>query len=243
MEPPSSRRSHPAFLTTRWTIIADNTSHGARGQALEWLCKVYWRPLYGHVRRKGHGHEEALDLTQGFFAALLSGEPLAGLDPSRGKFRAWLLGTLNHFLLNEYDRATALKRGGGKPVLALEQLAAADNFWEPEDPALPPDRAFDRRWALTVMEQGLTALETEYAKRGAQGQFELLKPFLTSRTDAGGYESLAEQLGTTANSVAVAVKRLRTRFRERVRQVVQETVGSEENLEEEMAYLLAALRS
>ena len=110
------------------------------------------------------------------------------------------------------------------------------------DPALPPDREFDRRWALAVMEQGLAALEHEYVKRGAAEQFALLKPFLTSRTDAGGYAQMAEQLGTSANSVAVAVKRLRDRFRERIRAVVQETVGSAEDLDEEMALLFAAIR-
>ena len=183
-----------------------------------------------------------MDLTQAFFALLLAGEPFANVDQAKGKFRSWLLAALNHFLLNEHDRASTLKRGGGKQTLAIEELAAAGNSWEPPDPSLPPDREFDRRWALAVMEQGLTALENEYVKRGALEQFAFLKPFLTTRTNAGGYDRLAEQLGTSTNSVAIAVKRLRERFRERIRSVVKETVGTAADLDEEMAHLFAALR-
>jgi RNA polymerase sigma-70 factor (ECF subfamily) len=239
----TSQNSLDAFLTTRWSLVAGGGRDGSRREALEWLCAAYWRPLYGHVRRKGHDHEAALDFTQGFFAALLAGEPFAGVERGKGRFRAWMLAALNHFLLNEHDRAAALKRGGRKATLAIEQLQAAGNQnWEPADPSLPPDREFDRRWALAVMDQALTAVEKEYAKRGAADQFALLKPFLAGRADAGNYDALAKNLGTTPNNVAAAVKRLRERFRDRVKQAVMDTVGSAEDLDSEMAHLFAALR-
>jgi RNA polymerase sigma-70 factor (ECF subfamily) len=231
------------FATTRWSMVGCGSGSANRQEALEWLCRAYWRPVYGHVRRKGNDHDAAMDLTQGFFAALLSGDPFAGVSQERGKFRAWMLAALNHFLHNQHDHASAKKRGGGSTILSVEALREAEGMnWEPADAALPPDREFDRRWALSVMEQALSSVDQDYAKRGAADQFAALKPFLTGRPAAGGYDSLAAQLGTTQNNVAVAVKRLRERFRERVRHTVRETVGSAADLEGEMAYLFAALR-
>ena len=229
------------FHTTRWSLVV-SASGGERGpEALEWLCKAYWSPLYSFIRRRGHSHEDALDLTQGFFASLLDGEPFANVDQSRGRFRAWMQGSLNHFLLNAHDKASAMKRGGGTPTLSIDEMADG-TAWEPLDPTLTPDLEFDRRWALAVMNQALAAVEEEYSRRGASDQFDVLKPFLTARPDLGGYDSVATQLGVTPNTVAVAVKRLRERFRERVRTAVMETVGSAEDLESEMAHLFAALR-
>ncbi len=237
-------RSHSqgGFHTTRWSLIFAPREAAQGREALEWLCRSYWTPVYGHVRRKGVAHDEALDLTQGFLTSLLETEPFAGLDPARGRFRAWILASLNHFLANERTRVSAAKRGGGRPTLSVEELAAAHVAWEPEDPALPPDRAFDRRWAVTVMEQALAAVEADYAKRGASTQFTALKPHLTGRADPGTYDALAAELNTTNNSVAVAVARLRERFRTAVRAIVRETVGSEEELGDEMAHLFSALR-
>lgn len=233
-----------AFHTTRWSLIAGrNSAPENRQLALDWLCRSYWKPLYRHVRGRGQTHADALDLTQGFFALLLEGEPFAGAEQSQGRFRAWLLAALNHYLSDQRDHATAKKRGGGCVTLSLDEMnAVGSQAWEPSDPALPPDQMFDRGWAMEVMDQALEALAQDYTRRGAANQFVLIKPFLTSRTDSGGYDALALQLNTTTNSVAVAVKRLRERFREQVRAVVRDTVGSEAELENEMSHLFAALR-
>jgi DNA-directed RNA polymerase specialized sigma24 family protein len=237
--PPTPQDS--GFHTTRWSLLAAGSgSPSSQREAVEWLCRDYWMPLFRHVRRQGYNHEESLDLTQGFFAALLDHEsPLATADRERGRFRSWLLAALNHYLSDARDRSRALKRGGGVTLFSLDD---PNMFWEPPDHAPPPDVEFDRHWALTVMERGMTALADEYAKRGASEQWLLLSPFLTSRSDAGSYQPLADKLGTTPQNVAVAVKRMRDRFRERIRALVRETVGSGDVLDEEMAHLLAALR-
>lgn len=232
-----------SFNTTRWSLIrASATSPGDQRAALEWLCRSYWQPLYRHARLRGCGHEEALDATQGLFARLLAGERFATLEESRGRFRAWLLGAMNHYLADQWDRARAAKRGGSTLTIPLEELAGSAVPWEPPDGALTPDREFDRNWALAVLDQAMAAVEQEYAERGAGEQFRLLCPFLAGRPDARAYQMIAEETGTSGNSVAVAVKRLRERFRLRVRGLVRETMGSEEDLESEVALLHAALR-
>jgi len=231
------------FHTTRWSLIrASGESPADRRQALEWLCRTYWQPLYRHVRMRGLGHEDALDATQGFFVRLLAGEPFGQAAEDRGRFRSWLLGAMNHYLADLRDHAAAQKRGGGAVPIPLEELARHDAAWEPPSGALTPDREFDRNWAMAVMEKSMEQLAEEYGKRGAAEQYRVLSPFLAGRPDPAAYAAVAEVTGTTANSVAVAVKRLRERFRERVRTAVRETVGSEEELDDEMALLFAALR-
>jgi RNA polymerase sigma-70 factor (ECF subfamily) len=231
------------FYTTRWSLIrASGKSLADRQDALEWLCRSYWQPLFRHARLRGLGHEDALDAVQGFLAKLLGGEPFGAVSEERGRFRSWILGALNHYLADQRDQASAQKRGGGQLPLPLEELARQDAGWEPASRALTPDREFDRHWALAVMEQAMQKLVEEYEKRGAAEQYRLLTPFLAGRPDPQAYAAVAEQCGSTANSVAAAVKRLRDRFRDRVRTAVRETVGSEEELEDEMSLLFAALR-
>lgn len=231
------------FHTTRWSLIrASGESPADRQEALEWLCRSYWQPLFRHARMRGLPHEDALDATQGFFARLLIGEPFGQAAEDRGRFRSWLLGAMNHYLSDLRDFAAAQKRGGGQVPIPLQELARQDAAWEPPSGTLTPDREFDRNWAMAVMDKAMQQLAGEYEKRGAADQYRLLSPFLAGRPDPQAYVGVAEQSGTTVNSVTVAVKRLRDRFRERVRTAVRETVGSEDELEDEMALLFAALR-
>jgi DNA-directed RNA polymerase specialized sigma24 family protein len=231
------------FHTTRWSLIRSSTdSPEERHQALEWLCRDYWQPLFRHARHRGLDHEDALDATQGFFARILAGEPFDRVAEERGRFRAWMLAAMNHYLADLQKHDSAQKRGGAIPNLSLDELVARDTAWEPVASTLTPDQEFDRNWALSVMEKAMTGLAEEYAKRGSSEQFTLLSPFLATRPDQRAYTQIADKTGTTSNSVAVAVKRLRDRFRERIRAAARETVGSEEEVESEMALLFAALR-
>ena len=209
---------------------------------MEWLCRSYWRPVHESIRRRGHSPEDALDLTQGFFAGLIEKEKLENVDPARGRFRSWVLGALQHFLLNNARRARTQKRHAGTAAFSLEAMLADGAACEPVDDSLTPDKAFDRRWALTVLDEAVRLVCEEYTRRGAADQFARLKPFLMAGSSAGEYEAVARELGTTTNHVAVAVKRLRERFRDRVRAVVAETVADPSEVDGEMGELFAALR-
>ena len=217
---------------------------GLEGRAaLEWLCRSYWRPVHDVVRRKGYSPEDALDLTQGFFELLIESTDFGRLDQARGKFRSWVLGALHHFLINDARKARTLKRNEGKATFSLDAMRPVQGSgWEPIDDSLTPDKAFDRRWALTVLESAMALVEQDYHRRGAGAQYLQLKPFLTGGVEAGAYDAIAQELGVAQNHVAVVVKRLRERFRERVRFVVSETVASESEIEAEMQALFAALR-
>lgn len=235
--------SPSGFHTTRWSLIrASGASPEERREALEWLCRACWRPLFRHARMRGLNHEDALDATQGFFARLLAGEPFGRATEEQGRFRSWLLGAMNHYLSDLRDHASALKRGGGQSLIPLEELAGSEVDWEPPASGPGPDREFDRHWAVALMDGAMAELAAEYERRGAGEQFRLLSPFLAGRPDARDYARVAEQSGTSTNSVAVAVKRMRERFRDRVRAAVRCTVGSDDELESELSELMAALR-
>jgi RNA polymerase sigma-70 factor (ECF subfamily) len=234
-------RASGQFSTTRWSVVllAGQAGSSESQTALERLCRTYWQPVCAFARRKGWGEEDAKDLTQQFFASLLLRNDFRGLDPSRGKFRTFLLTAFTHFLANEYDRASALKRGGGRALLSLEQLA-------PDEPGLiSPEISsgslFDLRWAQTIVQMALKELEEEMRRAGKEAQFSVLRRFLTVNAEAGDYALVAENMGVEASSVPVMVHRLRQRYRELVRAEVAQTVSSPIELEEEMRYLLAVL--
>ena len=207
--------------------------------ALEKLCAAYWPPVYAWVRREGHGHEAAQDLTQEFFARLLEKSWLDGVDRERGRFRSWLLASMKHFLANEWDRANRLKRGGGQTVLSLDaQTAEARYALEPAD-HMTADRIFERRWALTLLEQVLVRLRREFAAAGKGTLFDELKAALT-----GGkldYSEIAARLNLNEGAVRVAVHRLRLRYRDLVRAEIAETVATEDEVDAEVQHLFAAL--
>ena len=237
------RRADTPFLTTRWSMVAAAGRAGtpeARA-ALSELCSTYWYPLYAYVRRRGHGHDDAHDLTQAFFARVLEKNVVNAADPTRGRFRAFLLGSLKNFLANEWDREHAQKRGGGTATLSLEFELADERFSrEPASP-LTPEMEYERNWALAVLERALARLESEYARRGKGALFATLKPALVAAEDEGSRAAMGAALGMTEGAIKVALHRLRAAFRESLRQEIADTVGPEADPEDELRNLIAAL--
>jgi RNA polymerase sigma-70 factor (ECF subfamily) len=231
------------FSTTRWSVVllAGQRFSPDSGAALEKLCRAYWQPIFLFAHRKGCGEEDAKDLTQQFFARLLERNDFSGLDPSKGKFRTFLLTAFTHFLANEYDRASALKRGGGRQIFSLEELSP-DELGDASGAAnATPETLFDLRWATAILQTALQNLKQEMSAPKKPAQFETLKPFLTANAGEGDYATAAQKLGVEVSSVPVLVHRLRQRYRELVREEVAQTVTSPVELEEEMRHLFNVL--
>jgi RNA polymerase sigma-70 factor (ECF subfamily) len=229
------------FAATHWSLIvaaSDRSAPQAR-EALSALCTIYWYPLYAFVRRQGYPVDEAQDLTQAFFARLLEKDGLAVADPEKGKFRSFLLASLKHFLANERDRANALKRGGGVPALNFAE--AEGRYLRETGHTLTPEKLFERRWALTLLDQALTRVRAEYQRTGRGELFEHLHPFLTGAADALPYHDVAEQLAMTPDAVKVAVHRLRRRYRDALRDAIARTVYDPAAIDDEIRDLFQAL--
>jgi RNA polymerase sigma-70 factor (ECF subfamily) len=231
-----------AFLTTRWSVVvaAGRPDEPRSRAALAELCGAYWRPVYAYVRRRGHAAEDARDLTQAFFTRLLEKNAVQGADPERGRFRGWLLGAAKHFLANEWDRAQALKRGGGRAPLSLDFESADARLGLEPAHELTPERAFERDWALAVLERAFGGLEAQWHARGRGELFAGLKDSLVGGA-AQSYRALGERLGLSEGAVKVAAHRLRRAFREALRAEIAETVEDEAELESELAHLIEAL--
>ena len=228
-----------AFTATRWTVVltAGRGQSPQADRALEELCRVYWYPLYAYVRRRGYASHEAEDLTQEFFARLLAKNYLADVARDRGKFRSFLLASLKHFLANEWDRARAKKRGGDHTIISLD--AETRYRLEPLD-ELSADKALDRQWAITLLDQVLARLRAEYAAAGKNDVFDQLKASLTAGSDSIPYAAVAATLGTTEGAVKVAVHRLRRRYRKLLREEIAHTVANPAEIDEEIRHLFAA---
>lgn len=227
------------FPATHWSVVlaarGDPTEQS--GRALEELCRAYWLPIYAFVRRSGHAPEDAQDLTQGFFTRVIEKNYLRQVDQERGRFRSFLLGALKHFLADEWDRSQALKRGGRCQFLSLDDADAEVRYGLESAEGLTPDRAFDRRWALAVMERGLARLEEEYATWGRREVFQGLRALIAGGRDAGFAEAAA-QLGMTEGAAKMTVQRLRRRYREVLREEVSQTVESDREVQDELRYLM-----
>jgi RNA polymerase sigma-70 factor (ECF subfamily) len=231
------------FATTHWTVVlaAGQTQSPEAAKALAELSNIYWYPLYAYVRRKGYDVTDAQDLTQEFFARLLESNSLAMVDRRKGKFRSFLLASLEHFLAKEWTRAHRLKRGGGQTIISWDdcdpearyRLEPADN-WSAE-------RIYERRWALTVLEQAMTKLATEYEAAGKATLFEAVRPFLSGEDADVSYPDLSLRLGMTEGALRVAVHRLRQRYGECVRTEIAKIVQKPEEIDEELRHLLDAL--
>lgn len=244
-EPPrdEAASSPQWFRTTHWSLVslAGDADSPQATAALEKLCRTYWLPIYSYIRRQGYGPHDAQDLAQGFFARLLRLDSLSAVGQAKGKFRTFLLVALNHFLSDERDHARAEKRGGGRTPISLDETSAEELYLQIPAPDLTPEKLFDRRWALTVMEQALGRLRKEYSTAGNGALFEHLSGFLSREAAAGEYDRAAKQLGMSPGAMAVAVHRLRQRYRECVRFELSQTVTSPEDLELEMKHLFQAL--
>ena len=209
--------------------------------ALEELCAAYWYPLYAFLRRRGHAADDARDLTQGFFATLLEKGYLGDADPQRGRFRSFLLTAVSRFAEKERDKAAAQKRGGGRHVLPLDFEEGERRYrHEPAD-NWTPERIFERRWALGLLEQTLDRLAEEYRHEGKQSLYEALKGHLVSGLELVSYAEVGERLGMTEAAVKKAAQRLRQRYRALVREQILATVQSPEQLEDEIRALFAIL--
>ena len=228
------------FDTTHWSIVraAGSDSTGRARDALAQLCGTYWEPLYAYLRRQGHSAEDAEDLTQGFFARVLEKGAFDAADPRRGRFRSFLLTSLRHYASNERAHAEALKRGGSAASLPLEFDDAERRYLaEPAD-ATTPERLFERRWALALLDRTMARLESEYRNRGKHDLFDSLKAHIIA-TDGGiPYSDVAERLALSEGAVRVAAHRLRRRFGELLRAEVARTVDRADEVEEELSHLI-----
>ncbi len=243
-KPESGGPQAGAFTATHWSIVlaAAGTDSPVAHEALARLCRDYWRPLYAYVRRRGCNPHEAEDLTQEFFARLLEKDWLKQVQPEKGRFRSFLLAALNHFLSNEWDKQRRLKRGGGVTLVSLDETGDEERRLH-EEPAdrLTPERAFERRWALTLLERALQSLEKDWAAKGRSGEFAALQGFLSAMPEGDAYAQAATQLGQTEGAVRVAVHRLRKRMGEHLRREIAQTVTSDAEVEAELRELFAAL--
>jgi RNA polymerase sigma factor (sigma-70 family) len=229
------------FHTTQWSLVLRAGRQEVARAALQELCQRYWYPLYAYVRRKGHSPEEASDLTQAFFLSFIEKHDVAAANPERGRFRSFLLSAMNHFMANHWRAKRTQKRGGGK----IASLSV--NFEEGEsrychEPAHTDtaERIFERRWALTMLEEALAALRDEMTTVGKATHFETLKPFLDDSSSIT-YEQAAASLNMSAVAVRVAVHRLREKYRRHLRDRVAQTVDSPEEIDRELADLLRAI--
>jgi len=229
------------FATTRWTVVlsAGRKSSPQSDRALGELCQIYWYPLYAYVRHKGESKEDAEDLVQGFFARFLEKNYLEGLGAEHGKFRAFLLASLKHFIANEWDKSQRQKRGGGIVHLSLDWRSADERYHlDPPDPS-SPDRTFDREWAFALLETVIGRLRDECASKAEL--FEQAKGFLMVGHAAIPFREAAEKLKMDERAVRVAVHRLRKRYRELLRDEIAQTLNAPAQVEEELRSLQAAL--
>ena len=233
----------PRFATTRWSVVlaAGKSSAPRQKQALETLCQSYWFPLYAYLRRRGYESHQAEDLTQAFFARMLEKKEFQTADPKCGKFRSFLLVRLKYFLSDQRDRAQAKKRGGGRKILSLNAGDAEGHYNLEPATQLSPEMLFEKAWALTVLERTMGRLEAEMTKKNRKKLFDHLKVYLTTDKNAIPYQNMAAELSMTEASVRIAVHRLRRQYRKLLRDEVAQTVGDEDQIDEEMGSLFAAL--
>jgi RNA polymerase sigma-70 factor (ECF subfamily) len=231
------------FQTTNWTLVvqaAGGDSTGAR-EALAALCGAYWYPVYAFIRRQGYPSADAEDLTQGYFTRFIEKQYVKDLKPEAGRFRAFVLASVRHFLSNERDRERAEKRGGGRPSVALDAASAEERYaLEPVDP-VTPESLFERAWATSVLDRALARLANEAARGDEVGRFDELKAHLTGGDDPSTYRDLAEAWGVGESAVRVSVHRMRKRFGRLLREEVAATVADPTEVDAELRYLLAML--
>ena len=233
-----------AFVTTHWSVVlaAQDRSPAAEA-ALEKLCRTYWWPLYGFVRRQGYRPEEAQDLTQGFFAMLLERRDLDVVRREKGRLRSYLLISLKNFLGKARRREMSVKRGEGRPLVPLDELLARERAdLEPAD-NLSADRIYERRWALTLLEQVLTRLEAEYESAGNANLFVQLKDLLADEPGRKSQAEIAAELDMTENAVKQAFHRLRQRYRQLLRNEIAQTVAVPGDVEDELRHFISVLQT
>ncbi|HEY3863277.1 MAG TPA: sigma-70 family RNA polymerase sigma factor [Verrucomicrobiae bacterium] len=240
---PDNSEDARQFRSTHWSVVlaAGEAPSAENSQALEKLCRAYWYPLYAFVRRQGWSPHDSQDLTQAFFARLLEKNALSKADPSKGKFRSFLLASLNNFLNNERDKMHRLKRGGGVEFLPLELEQGEERYRSEPPSAQSPETIFERHWAQTVVERVVARLNEEFASAGQKERFAALKDFLMGDAQGASYAEAARRLGISVAAVTSAIHRMRERFRELFRREIAGTLDSPDETDDEIRRLLTAL--
>jgi RNA polymerase sigma-70 factor (ECF subfamily) len=244
----ASRRESTAaaprvFATTHWSIVVAAGEGGSEPahRALEALCRAYWYPIYVYVRRKGHGPDDAQDLTQEFFAEFIAKDHLRLADRNKGRFRTFLLAVLDYFLAREWSRAHRQKRGGQFQFVSLDRQSPEQHYQLDQSHGDTPARHFERQWALAVLQRTMNTLAGECDAVGKGALFREVRKLLSGERDGAAYAGIGRRLNMSEGALRVAVHRLRQRYGELLRGEIAQTVGTEEEVEEELRYLLAVL--
>jgi DNA-directed RNA polymerase specialized sigma24 family protein len=232
------------FLTTHWTVVLDAKGSGDQAQsALENLCQTYWYPLYAFIRRQGYLPHDAQDLAQGFFERLLSKDYLRQVNREKGKFRSFLLASASHFISDERDRANALKRGGGKKLISLDEELAEQRYRLEPVNEIAPDRLFDRRWAYTLLETARANLRSEFLRAGKNELYDQLQAMESGGPDAPSVADAALKLGMSESAIKSAAFRFRQRYRDLIRDEVAKTVATSREIDDEIRHLISIVAS
>ena len=243
LDPDGQIRAAPrCFLTTHWSVIlsAKEGTPNEAGAALEELCRSYWWPLYAYVRRRGHTSHDAQDLTQEFFARLLTSGFLRAVDKSKGRFRSYLLACMEHFLAKEWRRASAQKRGGRCAFVSMDANTSEALYLQLPSNDASPGQVYDQQWAITLQNLALSRLKEEYSSRGKLAQYEATYHLLVGDRGSQTYAELGNRLEMTEAALKMAVIRMRGRWKELLREEVAKTVGSQQDVEEELRSVLSA---
>ncbi len=240
---PNSNGGHSLFPATRWSLVvaAQDPASPDAAAALDHLCQTYWYPLYVYVRRSGHNADDAMDLTQAFFARVLEKGYLRTADRGKGRLRTFLVVMLKRFLANEWDRQNRLRRGAGLTPVPFDTRLAEERFAAEPSNTLPSDAAYDRRWALTLLDHTMQRLAADYQVGGRSRDFELLKAYLAADGASLSYGDIAQRLGVNEGAARTAVHRLRKRFREIFRDEIAQTVSADDDIDAEVRHLVGVL--
>ena len=233
-----------AFTTTHWSVVLEARGESPAAEAaLEKLCRTYWWPLYGFVRREGYKPEESQDLTQAFFARLLERRDFETVRRERGRLRSYLLASIKNFLSKARDREMTIKRGEGRPLISLDDLLARERVDQEPADKLSADRIYERRWALTLLEQVLVRLGAEYEATGKLALFNCLKDLLARESGQPSQARIAAEMGMTENAVKQAFHRLRHRYRQLLHEEIANTVAVPDDVEDELRHFIALLQT
>jgi RNA polymerase sigma factor (sigma-70 family) len=240
----STQNGAAAFTTTHWSVVLAAQGESTEADAaLEKLCRIYWWPLYGFVRRQGYKPEDAQDLTQAFFARLLERRDLETVKQERGRLRSYLLASLKNFLSKARHREMTIKRGEGRPLVSLEDLLACERTDQEPADKLSADRIYERRWALTLLEQVLARLRAEYDAAGKLPLFDRLKELLAGESSQPSQAKIADELQMTENAVKQAFHRFRYRYRQLLHEEIAHTVAAPDDVEDELRHFMAVLQT
>ena len=231
------------FGSTRWSVVLEAAHHSSPDsrRALETLCLTYWYPLYAYVRRRGYDLHEAQDLTQEFFARLVEKDVVDAADPSRGRFRSFLLTSLSNFLANEWDKQHAQKRGGDHLVIPLDFGAGDSRYSNEPASGLTPERLFDREWAISLLDHVMAQLRQEFIDTGKKPQFDCLKEFIAGRNPNTSFADAAQTLGISESAAMTAASRLRKRYRALLWAEIANTLADPSETEDELRSIVKIL--